>query len=252
MMNFAYCHLSIVPVRSDHSDLAEIVTQLLFGEIVEIIEEYKQWRKIRIEHDKYEGWIDHKQCTLLEKKSDLNEIKKTIVLGNESILIEGPEGVQTIVRGAFLPIQTKKTFSFEQNKYTILGEIEDISSSSISEIAQLYLNAPYLWGGRNPFGIDCSGFTQLVFRFKGIQLNRDASQQVHQGEVISYDRLKTNDVVFFENAKGKVTHVGIYLGNNQIIHAHGQVRIDTLTLDGILNTDTKEISHDFHGIRRMD
>jgi cell wall-associated NlpC family hydrolase len=248
VLYYAICQLSIVPVRANHSDTSEIVTQLIFGERITVIEEYLQWRKIHIEHDGYEGWIDSKQCSIVEE-SYFSTMKTTVVQDN-SITIKSERGPQTIVKGSYLNNLKKSSFELAGITYSLESKLDHNSERTIESVAKDYLNAPYLWGGRTPFGIDCSGFTQIVFRFFNVSLKRDASQQIHQGEVISYDRIEQDDVVFFENAKGNITHVGIYLGDGKIIHAHGEVRIDVLSLDGITNVDSNELTHNFAGIRR--
>jgi len=249
-MIYAFCHLAVIPVRAEHSDPSEIVTQMLFGEKCIILEEYNQWRKIQLKHDGYEGWVDEKQLLIIPME-DFNDDAGEYFVSEQNIQLEGPKGILNILRGSILYLASdSKNFKIGKYNFSLikdsLGKFE-----SVEAVAKSYLNAPYLWGGRNPFGIDCSGFTQLVFRFFNFELKRDASQQVHQGEVLSFDRIKPNDLVFFENAKGKIHHVGIYLGNDEIIHAHGCVRIDNLSLSGITSKDTGKLTHSFHGIRRV-
>lgn len=249
-MIYAFCHLSIIPVRAEHSDPSEIVTQMLFGEKCTIIEEYNQWRKIRLKHDDYEGWVDEKQLWIIPME-DFNDDAGKSYITNQQLEINGPNGAFTIVRGSILyRTSNESQFKIGKFNYEISNPLHK-DFSSIGETAKSYLNSPYLWGGRSPYGIDCSGFTQLVFRFYNIELKRDASQQVHQGEVLSFDRIESGDLVFFENDSNRIHHVGIYLGNNEIIHAHGQVRIDSLSLTGITNKDTGKLTHRFHGIRRV-
>src|SRR5690606_32644982 len=120
------------------------------------------------------------------------------------------------------------------------------------ETALLYLNTPYLWGGKTPFGIDCSGFTQMVYKLNGYKLLRDASQQATQGEALSFiEESEPGDLAFFDNHEGIITHVGIIMEDNYIIHAHGKVRIDRLDHSGIFNYDTRSHTHRLRVIKRI-
>ena len=125
------------------------------------------------------------------------------------------------------------------------------SKNKLTETAYFFLNAPYLWGGKSILGIDCSGFTQLVFSLSGIQIPRDAYQQEKIGESVDFVDIKPFDLVFFINDKNRVHHVGIALENSQIIHASGQVRIDSLTNEGIIHSLSNELTHRLHSIKRI-
>lgn len=249
--DFAICALSVIPVRAEAKDTAEIVTQLLFGELAEIIAIDKQWFKIKIFHDNYEGWIDHKQ--LLEiKNKDLDALKKIVLSKRQQteIQIKTPWGYIYTLEGSPRLFLEKEIINQTLNfNYT---EIPIKESKDIAEIGLKYLNSPYLWGGRTRYGIDCSGFTQTVFHQLGINLNRDASQQYRQGEEIQFKDKKEGDLAFFKSAiSGKITHVGIILKDRKIIHAHGRVRIDLLDEKGIYNETEKYYSHKLEGIKRM-
>jgi cell wall-associated NlpC family hydrolase len=116
----------------------------------------------------------------------------------------------------------------------------------------LFLNSAYLWGGRSIFGVDCSGFCQTVFRFIGIPLLRDAYQQASQGEAIGFlEETKLGDLAFFDNEEGRITHVGMLLDQDTIIHASGRVRMDTIDHLGIVNVDTGLHTHKLRIIKRM-
>jgi cell wall-associated NlpC family hydrolase len=143
--------------------------------------------------------------------------------------------------------------TFLNDQYS-LNQPETISydKSNLIENALLFLNAPYLWGGRTPLGIDCSGFTQLIYRMNGFDLLRDASQQATQGEVLSFiEESEPGDLAFFDNNEGAITHVGLIMSDNYIIHAHGKVRIDRLDQSGIFNVEKKVHTHKLRVIKKI-
>ena len=124
--------------------------------------------------------------------------------------------------------------------------------SQLLKTAFSYLNAPYLWGGKTPFGIDCSGFTQMVYKLNGYRILRDASQQATQGEALSFiEESEPGDLAFFDNSEGHITHVGIIMPNNYIIHAHGKVRIDRLDHSGIYNEEKRQHTHKLRVIKKI-
>jgi hypothetical protein len=254
---FGICNLSIVPVRKEPSDKSEMVTQLLFGEHFEITDKNKQWRKICMAYDGYAGWIDEKQFESISepefKSLNINESKVAIdiaeVISNDAIMFP-------LVMGSQLPNLFGNTCSLGDVKYLYDGQVRDLNAFAnklqLIETAYMYLNAPYLWGGRSPFGIDCSGFTQMVYKLSGIKLKRDAFQQAEQGQTLSFiAEAEIGDLAFFDNADGKIIHVGIVLPENKIIHASGKVRIDIIDHEGIFNVDTKKYSHKLRFVKRL-
>ena len=237
-MNKAITNVSVAPVRAENSDKAEMVTQLLFGESVEILETAGNWTKIKIHFDGYGGWVDTKQVSPI---SDADFIKRKTKTVTENFINYQHNGEKTLLSiGSEIESDnqedTKNNFDKENLKKTALE----------------FLNVPYLWGGRSFFGIDCSGFTQIVYKVNGIQLPRDAYQQAEAGEVLNFvEEAEIGDLAFFENEEGRIIHVGIMLENQKIIHAHGKVRIDDLDCIGIFNKDQNKHTHKLRFVKRI-
>lgn len=244
-----FCFNTAIPVRADHKDESEIITQLIFGEVAEEIETYNQWRKIKIAHDNYEGWIDHKQVfEITNIEFDFwqkNQFRQTDFLCKWST----DQGVFTSLRGANIPNNSK----FRVGKWTFerLSSFDPFPNKDISSVALSYLNAPYLWGGKTYFGIDCSGFTQAVYRFFGVELPRDAYEQAVHGETVSFSDRQIGDIVFFHNTKNKIIHVGILLEDDKFIHASGRVRVDHLKEEGIIHIENGQLTHNLTIIKRL-
>ncbi len=251
---FGLCNLAMIPLRAEASDKSEIVSQVLFGEHFEVLEQLKQWSRIKLQYDNYEGWIDSKQFQAISETNYDQLSKDTIILNSD--LIE----YITASSNVLIPIPLGSSLSF-LNYNEINRSNFDFQGTRISGIkpkdcllnsAFLYLNAPYLWGGKTPFGIDCSGFTQMVYKLNGYKLLRDASQQALQGESLSFiEESEPGDLAFFDNEEGNIIHVGIIMQNNYIIHASGKVRIDRLDHLGIYNAEINKHTHKLRVIKKI-
>lgn len=251
MERTAYCAVNISPVRATHADTAEIVTQLLFGELVTVQEISEPWCRVTSYTDNYSGWIDVKQIRFLSNK-EVNRWLDGLSLETQLVrTLHTPWGTQLISRGAYVPFTSADGFRIGQDAFSFAEDQPSPVFRTPVEMALTYLNTPYLWGGKSPFGIDCSGLTQMVFRFFDINLPRDASQQIDHGRAIEFEEIEPGDLAFFANPAGKVIHVGITLPEARIIHASGQVRIDTLTERGIHNVEKDSFTHKLCGLRRF-
>lgn len=255
---YGVCRLSLVSVRKDHTDQSEQVTQLLFGDEYEVIEQTKdkKWFRIRINFDQYEGWIDALQYHSVSREyfEYLNRAEFKITTDITSSLLYNKIPLM-ILMGSMIPISSTELFKMEE-QFAFNGESKALGQKRefefLKHIAIKYLNAPYQWGGKSPFGIDCSGFTQMVFKICGYKLLRDAWQQANQGKALKMlSDMQPGDIAFFKNAEDKIVHTGILLGDNKIIHASGKVRIDHINEEGILNVDTKIYTHSLAHIRRI-
>lgn len=245
----AYCLVSIAPVRMAEDDGSEILTQLLFGELVEVQSLDRPWAKIRTISDGYEGYIDHKHISYLTQKEARRWSEGLSYLKDREVVLNTPWGKQRICRGSFLP-ENEATFSIGSTNFSL----ESAASSNLETIldyAEDYLNTPYLWGGKSPFGIDCSGIVQVIYRCFGWNLPRDCFEQVDHGQEVDFEDLQAGDLAYFKNKTGKVTHVGILDGNGSIIHASGHVRRDRFTPDGIFREDIESLTHPLFVIKRL-
>lgn len=255
-MDYGICNLSIVPLRNEPTNKAELVSQILFGEHFKVLEIRKEWSRIRLAFDKYEGWVDNKQFLIISDEEYISlEKEAKILVGNlVDFITDKNQVMSTITLGASLPNYQINSFSFGNNQYSYDGSIIQNKNpkDALITTAFLFLNTPYLWGGRTPFGIDCSGFSQMVYKLNGYKLKRDASQQAMQGEVLSFiEESEPGDLAFFDNDEGLITHVGIIMKDNYIIHAHGKVRIDRLDHSGIYNVDTRRHTHKLRVIKKI-
>ena len=245
-MKYGLSDLSIVPMRSDPTDLSEMVNQILFGEQYKIIESRKKFSKIRLSHDKYEGWICNKQLLEIDKVDYDKLLSSEKNYTTDVLDIIKSDSFQTIVMGSVLPEIQDSIFKFNNTDYTFDGLITNGKQEKkmLVENAMMYLNSPYLWGGRTPFGIDCSGLSQMVYRLNGMDIPRDADEQAKVGTTLSFvEESEPGDLAFFDNEEGNIVHVGIVLENNHIIHASGKVRIDKIDQQGIFNTDKGSHTH---------
>jgi hypothetical protein len=255
-MKYGISTLSIIPIRGEPNHRSELVSQLLFGETYEVLSTHDNWLKITCNYDNYEGWIDQHQHTEISDKeySLISEANKGIALELVSSASSNAHSLP-LVAGSSLPFYDGMNFKIGREKFIYNGQaiLPDASNNNLLErVALRYLNAPYLWGGRSPFGIDCSGFTQIVFKFCGVKLKRDAYQQVEQGNPLNFvEEAQSGDLAFFANAENKIIHVGIVLKDQRIIHASGKVRIDKLDHFGIYNSETKKYSHQLKLIKRF-
>ena len=248
-MKYGLCNLSIVPVRAEADDTSEMVTQLLYGEFFKVIEERKNWSRIRISYDQYEGWIDKKQYVEVTSETYHNLDKEPAQLTSDvmEFVVNSDNQLIPITLGSCLNGLKQLSHTHDGNSQSGKKEKDQLIYT-----AMLYLNSPYLWGGKTPFGIDCSGFTQMVYRLNGYDLPRDAKDQASQGESLSFiEESEPGDLAFFDNNEGLITHVGIIMKDNHIIHAHGKVRVDRLDHSGIFNTDSNTHSHKLRVIRRI-
>lgn len=250
-MTLLVCIVPVCPMRAEPAHRSEQVSQLLFGEICEVVESARDFVKVKGVYDGYEGWCQESQLEQFE--GDQSFIKtgrlagdwiNEIVVDDKSMRIPFGSSLHNNGHVGRRRVEySGKVFNAERNKSSV---------ELLEEIAFLFLNSPYLWGGRSVFGIDCSGFTQTVFKFLNIPLLRDASQQVTQGDEVGFlQEVKAGDLAFFDNEAGRITHVGILLDTKTIIHASGKVRIDTIDNLGIVNGDTGKRTHKLRLIKRI-
>lgn len=247
-MQYAICNLGTVPLRAEPAHTAEMVSQLLYGETFLILEERSQWSRIRTSFEALEAWIENKQLFKipetayeelnaedLQLSADLMEF----VTGEDQLI---PIPVGSVLNGISL-------FDHQHSGAVASGKQP---KGNLIETAFLYLNTPFLWGGKSPMGIDASGFTQMVYKLNGYQLSRNAANQARQGESLSFiEESEPGDLAFFDGPDGVINHVGIIMTDNYIIHADGKVRLDRLDHSGIYNSEIRRHTHQLRVIKKI-
>lgn len=256
-MSYGICNLSVVPLRAEASHRSEQVSQLLFGEHFTVLQSQNNWTQIRCAYDNYEGWIQSTQFIALDIQ-DFNELERSTPFYSYDLvqILVNHQSIFSLVLGSSLPWFRAGSCRMGNSSYTFEGNARQPShsdgSKTVLENAFMYLQAPYLWGGKSPFGIDCSGFTQMVYKLSGIKLKRDAWMQAEQGSSVHLlDETQPGDLAFFDNEEGKIIHTGILISKNRIIHASGKVRIDNIDHHGIFNHETKKYTHNLRLLRRI-
>lgn len=259
-MKYAIFLNTVLPVRAEAKECSEMVTQLLFGDSCEILDEEGLFYKIKNSFDEYIGWADRKMLSEIDQSTFDSLVDCPVFRSNIPLADVFCMSDKTFYRLSFaslLPL-----YDYEKSTFGIAGKmfqihpsfvtyISESSKQNIIETARIFLNTPYLWGGKNILGIDCSGFIQVVYSLNGFVLPRDASAQINEGQAVNgLSEALPTDLCFFEK-DGKITHVGIYMDDGKIIHASGKVRIDKVDEQGIFNEEISDYTHKLAAIKRI-
>lgn len=247
-MKLAACNLSIVPLRAEASHRSEMVSQVLFGEVFEIIAEDIDFVKIKVLSVDYEGWIQRNQYTIISSTDHAN----TILVGRNGAIATSEKHSVHLVHGTAIH---STEIHLGEELFHIKGDLRDGTLDDFEvefqHLVEYYNNSPYLWGGRSIYGIDCSGFSQVLYRHFGISLPRDAWQQAEKGEVVDFlSEIKKGDLAFFDNEAGRITHVGVMIDAETIIHASSRIRIDKMDNEGIFNAELNKYTHRLRIVKR--
>ncbi len=254
-MKYAIVSVPAAPVRRKPDHRKEMVNQLLFGETVKVLKTRGNlWVKIKSLHDDYEGWLTNTLLESIDEKEALtigkyatSDLLKAVTIGKKKL---------NVPIGSTLPCFENGKGKFGNIEFNFSGNFfkcdeQAPSVELVKQLSEKWLNAPYLWGGRTPLGVDCSGFVQVIYKLMGIDLPRDTWQQAQVGKSVKkFGGVKTGDLAFFDN-KEDIVHVGILLGDGKIIHSSGKVRVDTITNKGIVNAETGKLTLRLKTVRRI-
>lgn len=248
--------LTQIPLRSEPSEQSEQVSQILFGETFRIEEIRGSWANVLLHDDNYTGWIDSKMITPLSAEG-YTRIRNTRVIYTNDIFHTHlhPKGPVILPPGSKIPAEVKKDEVFVEDFKLNVANLPVFPDSGARELitsAEKWLNCPYLWGGKTPFGFDCSGFVQVVYKTIGIRIPRDASQQAATGASVDFISASIpGDLAFFDNEEGRITHVGVIHSDGNIIHCSGNVKIDKIDQQGIYDNVLKKYTHKLRLIKRI-
>lgn len=246
--------LAVVPLRQEPSHQSAMLSQLLFGEVFEIIEKTKNWAKILTNYDHLQAWLDLTQLTQISEDDYRNLANEELKFSSEMIsYITNSKNLMTLLPfGSTINVLDYQAINDDQLVYE--GEHKHVIShkKEIVNTALQFINAPYLEGGKTPFGIDASAFVQMVYKMHGCFLPRQVAEQANLGESLSFiEESEPGDLAYFDDEKGNIFHVGIMLTDNYIIHAFGHVRIDRLDHVGIFNQSLNKHTHQLRIIKQV-
>ena len=247
-------------MRAEPSEKSEMVSQLLWGETFRVEGQLDSWLRVSSHHDRYVGWVNSLMVSLLEDERWEREVS---VPYHVSAAALGVAVNEKTGERAFIPMgsllyrysEESLTFALLHDTFRLEAAAEPLPGgrrAAIAAAALRLLNAPYLWGGRTVLGVDCSGLAQLAYKAAGLSIPRDAAQQAEKGETVSFlDSAQPADLAFFDNEEGKITHVGILLGEGKVIHASASVRVDSIDSEGIFSKAQNRYTHKLRVIKRM-
>ena len=252
---------SVVPVRTEPSECAEQSTQMLFGELCTILEQKSRWNRIKLMSDGQEGWVDAKMTTPMS--DDEYKTYSEALTSSAKVIFPMTYAVSEN-NGQTIPLTAGTQLAqYKEGRFEVLGvgfridpsmvcvQPLEMNQEHLLQVVRFFLNVPYLWGGKNAMGMDCSGFTQTIMGLFGKNLLRNASEQVQQGEMVdSLKEAKAGDLVFFDHEDGKISHVGIVIDPERVIHCSGRVKVEKLDETGIFSAEQGEYSHHLVVIRR--
>jgi hypothetical protein len=257
-MSYVICPLSVIPIRASASHSSEMVSQLLFGELAEVLEtKGRQWLRLRCHWDNLVGWANANQLQPITPSEFATYQQHFAYCLELTQPVVSDDYFLPVTLGAQLPDYDGIRLKMGGITFTFSGQAVfpgDMSPSVelMLKIARRYLHAPYLSGGRSPFGIDSGGFLQMVFKLLHIRLPREAAQQVFGGEAVDFvEQAQAGDLAFFEDRQGRINHTGIILPEHRIIHAYGKVRVDNVDHFGIYNLEQNRYTHRLRVVKRL-
>lgn len=248
--------LPVANMFAKPTDQSAVVSQAIYGSNVTLLTAQGEWSRVETA-DHYKGWISSHHLRLIQTgdgyattgkivqvqslfanlyhETDITLHKPVLTVPFETRMEVLEEGTGKNAGWIQLRLPDKRSAWIQSGD--VIADPKPLTIPETIELAKRFLGLPYLWGGRSSFGFDCSGFTQMLVRARGINMPRDADQQAAWNGLGPMDRkdLQPGDLLFFGDSPNNITHTGMFIGDGQFIHdttnGHPSIQISRLDDD---------------------
>lgn len=254
--NYAMGRYAAAAIRAKAKDTAELRSQLLFGEPVDVLETDQNFARVRCCDDAFEGFVRADQLLTIDERTFRLQRDKPAYCLDLFNTVMGERAGMPITFGARLPEFDGMRLRVGNRHFGFSGQAalaEDLTTNAeiLIRFARRWLYVPALRGGRTPMGVDASALVQLLCRLIHVKLPRTAGPMSGHGRVVDFVvQAQAGDLAFFDSRRGEINHVGILLPDSRILHVGDRVRIDAVDHYGIFSRELGRYTHRLRIVKR--